>query len=128
MVARTPRAQVRGLGSAKSGAADYWRMKLTSYALLPLTVFLIGLAIALARADHATAAATLAAPYVAIPLLFFILINALHMRLGMDQIIEDYVHAKAWKMAAAAANVFFSWGVAATAVFALLRLSLGVGG
>jgi len=125
MVARTPRAKVRGLGSAKSGAAGYWRMKLTSYALIPLTVFLIGLLVALARADHATVAATLAAPYVALPLLLFILVNALHMRLGMDQIIEDYVHSKFRKTAAVAGNVFFCWGVAAAAVFALLRLSLG---
>ena len=124
MVARTPRATVRGLGSAKSGAADYWRMKLTSYALLPLTVFLIGLLVMLARADHPTVVGVLSAPYVAIPLFLFILANALHMRFGMNQIIEDYVHSKAWKTAATAGNIFFSYGVAVAAAFALLMLSL----
>lgn len=126
MVVRSRYAQVRGYGSARSGAAEHWRMKLTSYALLPLTLFLIGLVFALAGEEHPTVAATLGRPYVALPLFFFVFINAIHMRLGMSEIIEDYVHSKLWKTAAVTGNIFFSYITAAAAAFALLKLSIGV--
>ena len=125
MVARTPFARVRGLGASGTGTYEAWLTKLTSYALLPLTLYLIGLVVALKDAEHANVATTLAEPYVAVPLLLFILANALHMRLGMQQVIDDYVHGKGTRKLLVAANAFFSYGVAAAALYFLLIIGLG---
>jgi succinate dehydrogenase / fumarate reductase membrane anchor subunit len=125
MVARTPFARVRGLGASGTGTREYWFVKLTSVALLPLSVFIVGLLIALKDADHASVAAALAAPYVAVPLVFFIVVNAVHMRLGMQNVIDDYVHDKVLKKLMVAANIFFSYGMAAAAFYFLLKIGLG---
>jgi succinate dehydrogenase / fumarate reductase, membrane anchor subunit len=125
MVARTPFARVRGLGASGTGTREYWLLKLTSVALLPLTIFIIGLLIALKDADHARVADAIAAPYIAVPLFFFILANAIHMRLGMQNIIDDYVHDKGMKKLTVGANLFFSYGTAAAAFYFLLKIGLG---
>jgi succinate dehydrogenase / fumarate reductase membrane anchor subunit len=125
MVARTPLARIRGLGATGTGTREYWLLKLTSIALLPLTLFLIGLAVALKHADHAEVASTLAAPYVAIPLCLFLFANAVHMRHGMQNVIDDYVHAKGLKKIAIVANIFFSYGASAVAFYFLLQLGFG---
>jgi succinate dehydrogenase / fumarate reductase membrane anchor subunit len=125
MVQRTQFARVRGLGASGTGTREYWLLKLTSVALLPLTIFLIGLLIALKDADHAQVAEAIAAPYIAVPLFFFILANALHMRLGMQNVIDDYVHDKTVKKLLVGANLFFSYGAAAAAFYFLLKIGLG---
>jgi succinate dehydrogenase / fumarate reductase, membrane anchor subunit len=125
MVARTQFARVRGLGASGTGTREYWLLKLTSVALLPLTIFLIGLLIALRDADHARVAEMIAKPYIAVPLFFFILANAVHMRLGMQNVIDDYVHEKGMKKLAVGANLFFSYGAAAAAFYFLLKIGLG---
>jgi succinate dehydrogenase / fumarate reductase membrane anchor subunit len=125
MVARTQVARIRGLGAAGSGTREYWMLKLSSIALLPLTLFIIGLLIALKDADHARVADALAAPWIAVPLFFFIIANALHMRLGMKNVIDDYVHAIMVKKLAVGANLFFSYGMSAAAFYFLIKLGLG---
>lgn len=125
MVARSQFARVRGLGASGTGTREYWLLKLTSVALLPLTIFLIGLLIALKDADHARVAAAIAEPYIAVPLFFFILANALHMRLGMQNVIDDYVHDKTLKKLTTGGNLFFSYGAAAAAFYFLLKIGLG---
>jgi succinate dehydrogenase / fumarate reductase, membrane anchor subunit len=125
MVQRSPLGLVRGLGSSRSGTEHYVQQKITSYALIPLSIFFLGLVIALAGEDHATVAATLARPYISLPLLMFVIANAVHMRLGMDVVIEDYVHHKALKPLATTLNLFFSYGVAAATAFALLKIGFG---
>jgi succinate dehydrogenase / fumarate reductase membrane anchor subunit len=125
MVARTPFARVRGLGASGTGTREYWTLKLTSIALLPLTIFIIGLLIALKDADHPQVADAIAAPYIAVPLFFFILANAIHMRLGMQNVIDDYVHDKGMKKLTVGANLFFSYGAAAAAFYFLLKIGLG---
>jgi succinate dehydrogenase / fumarate reductase membrane anchor subunit len=125
VVARSPLARVRGLGASGGGTREYWQMKVTSYALLPLTLFVIGLLVVLARADHAQVLATLAAPYVGLPLFLFILANAVHMQLGMQNVIDDYVHLRSSKKWWTMANIFFSYGACAAAAFFLLQISFG---
>jgi len=124
MVARTPLGRVKGLGAARSGTGDVWRQKVVSYALVPLSVFALGLVVALSGSDWATVTATLANPLIALPLFLFVLVNAVHMRLGMNAVIEDYVHGKLTKTLAILANVFFSYGAAAIAAFALILIAL----
>ena len=87
--------------------------------------FLIWLLIKLAGADYATVKHTLARPQNAIPLLALVLSGIIHMRLGMQTIIEDYVHSEGRKVAALVLNSFFTYAVGLTCVFAVLKLSFG---
>ena len=88
---RTPLAKVRGLGSAKEGADHFWLSRVTAVANIVLVCFLIGLIVRLVGKDYATVKAALAHPFVSIGLLLLILSGTIHMRLGMQTIIEDYV-------------------------------------
>jgi succinate dehydrogenase / fumarate reductase membrane anchor subunit len=125
MTYRTPLARVRGLGSAKSGADHFWKQRLTAVANLILVAFLIWLLVRLIGADHATVKRALAQPYFAIPLLLLVLSGTVHMRLGMQTIIEDYVHSEGRKVAALMLNLFFCTLVGLTCAFAVLKLSFG---
>jgi succinate dehydrogenase / fumarate reductase membrane anchor subunit len=125
MSMRTPLAKVRGLGSAKSGTGHFWLQRLTAVANIVLVSFLIGLLFALAGADYETARRTLAKPYIAVPLLLLVLSAVTHMRLGMQTIVEDYVHSEGRKIAALMLNTFFAVLIGMTCVFAVLKLSFG---
>jgi succinate dehydrogenase / fumarate reductase membrane anchor subunit len=121
----TPLKRVRGLGSAKEGPDHFLKQRITAAANLVLIPFAIGLIATLAGADLATVKATLGHPAIAIALIVLILSLTVHMRIGMQVIIEDYVHSEGLKMLALLANTFFSAAVAAMAIFAVLKLSFG---
>lgn len=125
MSLRTPLKSVRRLGSAKEGADHFWQQRLTGVANLVLAAFFVWLMVSLAGADYAAVKARLASPWVAIPLLLLIVSGMIHMRLGMQVIIEDYVHGEATKVVLLMANTFFAIAVGATCVFAVMKLSLG---
>jgi succinate dehydrogenase / fumarate reductase membrane anchor subunit len=125
MSMRTPLAKVRGLGSAKSGTGHFWLQRLTAVANIALVSFLIGLLFALVGADYETVRRTLAKPYIAVPLLLLVLSAVTHMRLGMQTIVEDYVHSEGRKIAALVLNTFFAVLIGITCVFAVLKLSFG---
>jgi succinate dehydrogenase / fumarate reductase membrane anchor subunit len=125
MAYRTPLARVRGLGSAKEGTDHFWIQRLTAASNLVLVGFLICLLAGLAGADYATVRATLARPQVAIPLLLVVVSGVVHMRIGMQSIIEDYVHAQGRRIVALMLNSFFAFTIAITCVFAVLKLSFG---
>jgi succinate dehydrogenase / fumarate reductase membrane anchor subunit len=122
---RTPLKRVRYLGSAKEGADHFWRQRVTGVASLVLTPIMIALAIGLIGADHATVRQTLGHPLVATMVILFVATNIVHMRIGMQVIIEDYVHGEGTKIALLMLNTFFSFAVGAACVFAVLRLSFG---
>jgi succinate dehydrogenase / fumarate reductase membrane anchor subunit len=125
MSMRTPLAKVRGLGSAKSGTGHFWLQRLTAVANLFLVSFLIWLLFALLGADYDTVRSTLAEPYIAVPLLLLVLSAVTHMRLGMQTIIEDYVHSEGRKVALLMLNTFFAILIGITCLFAVLKLSFG---
>jgi succinate dehydrogenase / fumarate reductase membrane anchor subunit len=125
MSQRTPLAKVRGLGSAKQGTEHFWLQRLTAVANIFLVAFLIGLLARYAGADYATVRAALGSPLIAIPLLLLVLSGIVHMRLGMQTIIEDYVHGEGSKVAALMLNSFFAIAVGMACVFAVLKLSFG---
>jgi succinate dehydrogenase membrane anchor subunit len=126
MSIRTPLARVRGLGSARSGTGHFWHQRLTALANVPLTIGFIIILLSLLRSSHANVVQTLGSPLVAIVMLLFIGSVTYHMKIGMQVIIEDYVHDERWKFAALIANIFFAIMVAASAAYALLKLSSGV--
>ncbi len=123
---RTPLARVRGLGSAKEGADHFWRVRVTSVANVVLTIALVFVIVRLVGADYATAKATLQHPLVALLFLGAILSGVIHMRLGMQTIIEDYVHTEGPKLALLMLNTFFSVLVGLACIWAVLKLSFGI--
>lgn len=123
---RTPLGHVRGLGSAKSGTEHFWLQRVTAVANVPLTLFMVGLVISLAGSNYAAVKATLGSPIVAIGVILFVVSAVWHMRLGMQVIIEDYIHAEGAKVLCVLANTFVAVVIGLASVFAVLKLSFGV--
>ena len=121
---RTPLSRVRGLGSAKTGTRDFWIQRLTAAANVPLALFLITSLVALMGADYATVRSYLGNPLVAIPMLLLVLSGTLHMRIGMQVILEDYVHQPGLKVVSLALNNFFTAAIAIAGVFAVLKIAI----
>ena len=97
---RDPLARARGLGSAKGGTHHWWVQRVTAVALALLTPWFIWLALSLVGADHASVRATLAQPLTATLMLAFVVSAFWHARLGVQVVIEDYVHTPALEFAA----------------------------
>jgi len=126
MSMRTPLRQVRGLGSSKSGTEHFWHQRLTAMANIPLTIGFVVVVASLMGRNHAAVVQILGSPLVAVLMLLFILSASIHMRIGMQVIIEDYVHDDFAKFALLIANTFFAVVVALASAFAILKLSFGV--
>lgn len=125
MSLRTPLKKVRYLGSAKEGADHFWKQRVTAVSNLVLAIVAVGIFVSLKGADHATVAAALKSPFVALPLILFVLSAVIHMRLGMQVIIEDYVHGEAAKLSLLILNTFFAVAVGAASTLAVLKLFFG---
>jgi succinate dehydrogenase / fumarate reductase membrane anchor subunit len=123
---RTPLSRVRSLGASHSGTSDFWRQRITAVAMVLLMVPVILVVMMLLGRNHAGAAQVLGSPLVAIVMLLFIVASAWHMKIGMQVVIEDYVHNEMAKLAAIMANNFFSVAVALASIYAILKLSSGV--
>ncbi len=122
---RTPLARVRGLGSAKEGTDHFWRQRVTAVSNLFLVIFAVTLVLRLVGADYAEVRGTLASPLVTVALAMLILSGVFHMRLGMQTVIEDYIHAEGLKIALLMLNTFFAIVVGATCILAVLKLAFG---
>jgi succinate dehydrogenase / fumarate reductase membrane anchor subunit len=122
----TPLARVRGLGAAHRGTETFWRQRLTAVANVPLVIFLILSVVSHIGADYGEIRAYLAEPVVALALLALVISATIHMRIGLKEIIEDYVHGEGAKVAAIVLATFFAGGIGLACVLALLKISLGV--
>jgi succinate dehydrogenase / fumarate reductase, membrane anchor subunit len=123
---RTPLNRVRGLGSAHAGTGHFWLQRLTAIANVPLVIYFVFLIATLSGRSHATVTATIGQPLTAILLLGAILSIAVHMRIGMQVIIEDYVHDEAAKVTLIVANTLFCVAVGLSGAFAVCRIGLGL--
>jgi succinate dehydrogenase / fumarate reductase membrane anchor subunit len=121
---RTPLSRVRYLGASHSGTSDFWRQRVTAVAMVLLILPVI-VVVMLGR-NQAGAKLILGSPPIAIILLLFIIASAWHMKIGMQVVIEDYVHNEKLKLAAVMANNFFAVAVALASIYAILKMSSGV--
>ncbi len=122
---RTPLKNVRRLGSAKEGADHFWMQRVTAVANLFLGLYLVWLIASLAGADYAAVKTALANPINTVLLMLLIVSSTIHMRLGMQVIVEDYITGEGAKIICLLANNFFAILVAAVSVWAILKLSFG---
>ena len=123
---RTPLARVRALGASHSGTSDFWRQRVTAVAMVLLMVPVIVVVMMLLGRNQAGAKEILGLPLVAIIMLLFIVASVWHMKIGMQVVIEDYVHHETLKLVVIMANNFFSIAVALASIYAILKLSSGV--
>lgn len=121
---RTPLARIEGLGAAKSGTQHFWHQRMTAVALVPLTVWFVASALAYVGADQGAVAAYFAEPVNAVPMFLFVIASTYHMSLGVQTIIEDYVHQEGQKIAALMLNRFAAWAIGAASSFALIKMAM----
>ena len=122
---RTPLSRVKGLGAAHHGAEHWWLHRVTAVSNVPLVLAFVGIVAALSGRDYAGAVRLVQNPFVAVALVLALISVLVHMRLGLQIVIEDYVHARGWKIVALIANTFFVAAVGALCLFAVLRVALG---
>ncbi len=122
---RAPLARARGLGSAKSGTHHWWMQRLTAVALVPLSLWFVASLITLVTADHATVIAWLHAPLVAILCCALIVAIFYHGQLGLQVVVEDYVHTESLKLVSIVVAGFLSLLMAGACLFAVLSIAFG---
>jgi succinate dehydrogenase / fumarate reductase, membrane anchor subunit len=125
MSLRGPLGAVLGRGSAKHGVREWWLQRVTSVALVPLSIGFVVSLLALPALDYATLIAWLHQGCTALGLVLFVLVAARHSQLGVRVVIEDYVHTAGLKTLALVVSDFSHVLACAAAVFAILKVAFG---
>lgn len=122
---RTTLGRVTGLGSAKEGTEHFWRQRLTALANVPLSLFLVWVVLQLGGGSRASMVETMSNPLVAGLMVLTIISVTWHMRLGVQVVIEDYVHSEGLRLLAVIANTFIALAVAGLSIVSVLLLAFG---
>ncbi|MGH6735285.1 MAG: succinate dehydrogenase, hydrophobic membrane anchor protein [Methyloceanibacter sp.] len=120
----TPLKRVRGLGPAHRGTETFWRQRVTALANIPLVIFLILSIVSHIGAPYGEVKAYFAQPVVALLMLALVISAAIHMHIGLKEIIEDYVHGGG-KVLCILLATFFAGAVGLASALAILKISLG---
>jgi succinate dehydrogenase / fumarate reductase membrane anchor subunit len=121
----TPISRVRGLGSARSGAHHWWLERLTSVSTLLLFVWFFASLLGLPSLGHEAVTQWLRSPLAAVPMLLLIVSTFWHLKLGLQVVIEDYVHEEGSRLFSIVLLNFFTIAGAALAFFAVLKIAFG---
>ena len=125
MSLQTPLARVRGLGSAKSGTDHWVGQRLTAIVLLPLSLWFLYFATTLVGADYAAIRAAVSQPWCAALLATFVVVVLYHAQLGLQVVIEDYVHARWAELSLLIVVKFIALLGSVAVLLALARIALG---
>ena len=123
---KTELGKVRGLGAAHNGTQHFFMQRVTAIANVPLTLYLLYFVIAHIGTGRDAVVASVKNPFAALALCLALISICWHMKLGLQMVIEDYVHGHGTKLAYLILNIFFAFGLCALGVFAILKMSFGV--
>ena len=121
----TPLNRVLGLGSAKDGTEHWWGQRVSAVALAVLGVWLVAGLAGLDSFDYAAVSAWMRAPFNSVMLLLTVLTLCYHSHLGIQMVVEDYVHAPGLKLVTLIGSTFAHWAMAAAGAFAVLKVAFG---
>ncbi len=124
MSLRSPLGHARGLGSAKEGVHHFWMQRLTALALIPLTLWFVFSVVQLSAASYPGVLQWVHDPKVAVTLVLFLVALLYHSMLGVQVVIEDYVHHEGLKLASLVLMKFAHLAIAAACIFAVLKVAL----
>ena len=119
----TPLHKVLGLGASHSGTGHFWRERVTAAALIPLSLWFLYAALGLAGASEVACIYFLHQPVNALLMASFIVISLYHMSLGLQVVIDDYIHTSGAKIALLLASRFVVIATGSTCLFALIRIA-----
>lgn len=122
---RTPVKNARGLGSAHDGTHHWWVQRITALALIPLGLWFVASLVGLLQADYAAAVSWLAQPVNAVLLVLLLGVMFRHSYLGIQVVVEDYVHGSVTKLVTLVLLQFAHLVLAAAGIFVVLRIAFG---
>ena len=120
---RTPLKKVRGFGASKTGTDHFWQQRATAVANIPLMICMIWFVVAHLGATRAEVIASLHNPFVALVLIMGLASVFWHMRVGLQVVIEDYLHSHLFKFGALALNIAFATSLFAVSAYSILKMS-----
>lgn len=124
MSLRSPLGRVLGLGAAKEGVSHWWDQRITAVALVPLLIWFVASIAFMAGADHAQIKAWIGNPFTAVLLIAMLVALFYHMKLGIQVVIEDYVHHKATKLVLDFINLFAAYLLGGASVLSVIKLAV----
>jgi succinate dehydrogenase / fumarate reductase membrane anchor subunit len=122
---RTPLSRARGLGSAKQGVHHWWAQRITAIALIPLVVWFAVSLVMMSGAEYEVVRAWLGAPVVMVLMILTIVVGLHHAQLGIQVVVEDYVHSDGWKLALIVLVRFIAVLFGLAAIIAILSIGFG---